>query len=319
MACCTNCTLVRVKTKAGGLATHYDATGNFNFTSPPTSPQATLSNIKSGDTLIEYYDNALAFWTYDGTNWVLDFYHSTLDRYNTHFLANTNINFAALPTVPQLPPANPTTGDTLHEKYLNGQVFWTFNGIGWTRDYVISGGNKHTHTDQSASTLNEVTLPAAPITLPTNPSSGDTLIEHYSNADVFWTYNGTNWVRNFYSTKCCTTLNDETGSSFNPNLITSPVNPPDGTNGNALIEHFDNGNIYWQHDGTDWVYQFYDLAGNQTLHSHNDETGSSINLATLPTAPINPPSSPTLNDTLVEHYDNGNIFWTYAGSNWVRD
>lgn len=315
MACCTNCTLVRVKNKRGGLATHYDAAGtSFNFATPPTVPQATVSNPKNGDTLIEYYDNALAFWTHNGTAWTLDFYHSTIDKFNTNYLASGNMSDN--PLVPQLPPSNPVLGNTLLEKYNNGQIFWTYNGTSWTRDYIISSGNKTTFTSQVGSTLNESSLPATPITAPTGANVGDTLVEHYGNADVFWTYNGSTWVRNFYSTKCCTTL-DEVGGTFNPSSPVVPTTP--GTNGNALIEHYDNGTVYWQHNGITWVYQFSQLEGTANSHAHNDETGNDFSVSTPPANPVNPPVTSVANDTLVEHFDNGNIFWTYNGTDWVID
>jgi len=321
MACCTNCTLVRTKHKSGAAA-HYDAGGNsFNFTTPPTNPISPPTSPKNGDTLIEYYDNALAFWTYSGGNWVLDFYASTLDKGNTHAdLSSTILNFSALPAAPVTAPSSPVTGDTLHENYANAQVFWTYNGITWTRDYVIaSGGNKSTHSNQSGATLDETTLPAAPLSPPASPTANDTLIEHYGNADIFWTYNGATWTRNFYSTKCCTILNDETGNSFDPNAITTPLNPPTGTTGNTLIERYDNAVVYWEYDGTNWTYQFHTLDAVSNRHNHHNETGASIDINALPATPVTAPTTPLANDTLVEHFDNGNVYWTYNGTNWVRD
>jgi PKD repeat protein len=320
MNCCTNCTLVRVKNK-NGVATHYDAEGNlFNFTTPPTDPIGNSGSPKNGDTLIEYYDNALAFWTYTGGDWVLDFYTSTIDRYNTHYNASlSTIDFSSLPAVPISPPVNSIAGDTLHERYSNGQIFWTYNGTSWTRDYVISGGNKHTHQNQGALTLNESALPSSPATPPANPNVGDTVIEHYGNADVFWTYNGTTWTRNFYSTKCCTILNDEAGNTFDPNNITTPNTPTSGTNGNTLIERYDNATVYWTHNGTTWTYEFHSLDGVSNKHTHSDQSGDNLDSQALPTTPVTVPLFAIANDTLMEHYDNGNAYWTYNGTSWVLD
>lgn len=320
MACCTNFTLVRVKNKSG-LATHFDAGGNnFNLTVPPTVPLASVVSPKSGDTLIEYYDNALAFWTYDGTNWILDFYHATADRFNTNSnVSGSIINFAALPIAPVTAPANPTLGDTLHERYGNGQVFWTYNGATWTRNYAIPLGNKVTHSNQVLSTLSESALPIAPISPPANPTTNDTIIEHYGNADIYWTYNGANWVRNFYSTKCCLILNDETGNTFDPGNITSPNTPTTGTTGNTLIEKYDNATVYWTYNGGVWDYEFSKIDGASNKNTHHNETVTDVNPASLPLVPNTAPVAPIANDTLMEHYGNANIYWTYNGTSWVRD
>lgn len=320
MVCCTNCTFVRTKSR-NGTATHYDASGfDFDFQNPPDTPILPPSSPRNGDILIEYYDNALVFWRYNSnTNeWVLGFYHIMSDRYNTNYDAGvTTINFASLPNTPIAPPLTPYQGDTLHERYANGQVFWTYNGSIWVRNYVISSGNNNVHRNEAGTLLDEASLPAAPLNPIDIPTVNATIIEHYDNADLFWTYNGSMWVLDFYSSKCCTILNDEAGNTFDPNNIIAPLTDTAGTDGNTLIERYDNATVYWQYIGTQWVYQFYNLDGISNKHTHRDETLITVNIENLPSEPNNPPLFAIANDTLMEHYANGNLYWTYNGTAWV--
>ena len=58
------------------------------------------------------------------------------------------------------------------------------------------------HNDESGSSYDPNSLPAAPSTLPSNPDEGHTLAEHYDNGVVYWTYTNGAWVMDFEQVDC---------------------------------------------------------------------------------------------------------------------
>lgn len=48
---------------------------------------------------------------------------------------------------------------------------------------------------------------------------------------------------------------------------------------------------------------------------HGTETGDAP--TGTPTAPVSPPAADATGDTYIEHFDNGNVYWTWDGTSWV--
>lgn len=321
-SCCTNCSLIRVKS-VDIYSTHTSNALTLDPNVPPVVPVSPPANVSAGHTLIEKYDNGLAYWTFDGTNWVLDYIVVSDDIYHTQFDATGNtIDINTLPTAPINPPLNVEAGHTLHEKYDNGSVYWTYDGANWVLDYyIVNQDIYNTHYNAAGNLLDNVTNPTTPITPPTNVVAGHTLHENYDNGQVFWTYDGTNWVLDYVIRDgCCHYQNDETGNVIDENALpTAPLNPPlnPGIN-DTIIEKYDNGQVYWTYDGNTWVQDFY-VISEDIYNTHYDGTGNLLDNLTLPTTPLNPPTNVIAGHTLHENYDNGQAFWTYDGTNWILD
>lgn len=61
----------------GGGSAHYqnDETGG-NAPAEPTEPATLPSELEAGVTVVEFYDDAILYWTYDGSDWVLNYTHT---------------------------------------------------------------------------------------------------------------------------------------------------------------------------------------------------------------------------------------------------
>ena len=243
------------------------------------------------------------------------------DVFNTHYDAAGNVlDELALPTAPLAPPTGVGVGHTLIEQYDNGLVFWTYDGTNWVQNFA-KVDDPHvvtTFNDEAGNTIDEAVLPTVPLNPPATPVASDTLIENYDNGQVYWTYDGANWNRDFVIFEDTATHVDSTGNLIDFNTLpTVPLTLPTApTSGDTIIERYDNGTIYWTFDGTNWVQDFIDDDADSSLNTFNDEPGNAIDETALPTAPLNPPANPSSGDTLVENYENGQIFWVYDGTNW---
>lgn len=308
---------------AANLSTHNDEPGNtIDINVLPTAPLNPPTNPSTGDTLIEGYDNGNAYWTYDGVNWVLDFVQIDDDGIHTQNDESGNvIDFNTLPTTPINSPTNPTIGDTLHEYYDNGSIYWTYDGANWVIDFAIPLGNKSTHINSVGNVLDENTAPTAPVSSPTNPATGDTIIEAYDNGTAYWTYDGTTWVLDFYALDkeyCCTYI-VESDPYDCANPPTTPTNPPVTANiGDTLIEKYNRVVMYWEYDGANWVLVTQDVK--QNFHYRVNNTA--VDLNNLPTAPntfANDTLTYSTKDLLIEFYTNIALIWRFkCGTGWIQ-
>jgi hypothetical protein len=88
----------------------------------------------------------------------------------------------------------------------------------------------------------------------------------------------------------------------------------------TLREEYDNGYVEWVCDGATWTFKFMRLRGNNATSIYHYTT---FDTSAVPTAPTTSPSQPSLNDTIVENFDNdaGNervtMIWKYNGTTWV--
>lgn len=319
--CCGTCNIIRIKSP--DIYSTYVELTNETLPANPTIPVNPPTGVAVGHTLIERYDDGIAWWTWNGTTWDLNFTWQQADGCCTFFnnepgntLSETNP-----PAAPLNPPANPNTGDTLIENYDNGQVYWTFNGTTWVRDFVVVADDIYnTHSDQGATNINENALPGTPVNPPTGVIAGHTLHELYGNAQIYWTYNGANWVRDYVITDCCHTQTSQVGNTLNcDSLPSAPISTPSGaTTGDTLHERYANGSIYWRFNGTNWIYQF-NTCDVDIYNTHSNQSASAINTNSLPANPILPPTGVEPGHTLHELYSNGQIFWTFNGTGWTRD
>jgi len=174
--------------------------GNRTVGSAPTVGIVLPANPTAGDTLVIKYGNCMTgFYTFDGTNWVLD-YHQEDCFPSTVFVETANAWTGVLAT--DAPPTPGTyVGDTHIRKYtVNGRAmygFWTWDGATWILNYTLdTRGLKNVHVDDSSNAA--PTAPSVPGTgFPANPTSGDTVTRNFSDYIVWYTYDGSAWVEDF--------------------------------------------------------------------------------------------------------------------------
>lgn len=310
----------------------------FNTSSVPTTPVSPPGSPISGDVHIETFDNTtgdsrvVQRWTYNGSAWVL----TTDTEYNIRSFSvsvGSNLNPSSLPVTPNTPGAatDYIPGDTLHEEYNNGYMRWVYTVSGWSVSLgrVYTTNNLVTLGTVSAFNMNSV--PTTPSSPPSGAKSGDVYIETYNNTNqnqkviIRWTYNGTTWVINGtpeYNLKryFATVASNLTAGSL-PSTPATPGSSTGYVTGDTLLETYNNGHLEWVFGTTTWT-----LSGSR-VHTNNtyvvksavnwDETG------TAPTTPNSPPSSPLINDILIQSYDNSTRnnavtrYWSYNGSAWV--
>lgn len=158
------------------------------------------------------------------------------------------------------------------------------DGVGGCKliDYIPAVDINSFHIDETGQNFPPTnTAPANP---PANLDAGDTVIEHWDDAQVYWTWDGTNWIKNWVLTEApdiVTTLVDNADGSFtytNETGVTSTisictlmgycnldaigdVNAPTPTSGQVLT---------W--NGTAWVAAT--LPGGFTGFNINDTNGA---------------------------------------------
>lgn len=134
---------------------HIDNSGtDLDEAVPPTAPSNSPANPASGSTIVEHYDNGVAYFTYDGTNWVYNFMATNQvgDCCTYHITATGDLDETTPPTAPTSPPANPTAGSTIIEHFDNGLAFWTFDGTNWVYNFMhtapvaMAGGSTSSFT-----------------------------------------------------------------------------------------------------------------------------------------------------------------------------
>ena len=322
-----------------GITTSLSNVASFDTSAIPSAPVSAPGSPATGDIHIETFDNTtgnsrvVQRWTYNGSAWVL----TTDTEYNIRNFSvsvGSNLNPSSLPTTPNAPGASTDyiPGDTLHEEYNNGYMKWVYTLSGWS----VSLGRVYTTNNLvtlgTVSSFNMNSVPTAPSSPPSSAKSGDVYIETYNNTNqnqkviIRWTYNGSAWVMNGtpeYNLKryFATIASNLTAGA----LPSTPVTPGSSTGyvtGDTLIETYNNGHLEWVFGTTTWT-----LSGSR-VHTNNtyvvksavnwDETG------TAPTTPNSPPSSPLINDILIQSYDNGTRnnavtrYWSYNGSTWVE-
>ena len=145
--------------------------------------------------------------------------------------------------------------------------------------------------------------------------AGDTVIEDFDDYLVFWTYDGTAWVKNFTHNKADANSTFETYNTTIPVTYTTPNTiPTDPEAGDTLIEQFTDGLVYWTYDGTNWVKNFTD---SKDIHSyHILQTGNAPSLT--PAFPV-PITTAQAGDTAIVKWDDGEAKYTFDGTTWILD
>lgn len=116
-----------------------DSTGTDSGVTP-ANPGTPPSSALISDTLIERFDDFTNYWTYDGSDWVLNFQDSNSENYNTYFVDNSAYDVPATDSDPPNPSGtNPSTNlgqyDTYVSKYATHVVYYTYNGSAWVEDF----------------------------------------------------------------------------------------------------------------------------------------------------------------------------------------
>lgn len=311
---------------------------SFNTASVPTAPVSPPGSPVSGDVHIETFDNTtgdsrvVQRWTYNGSSWVL----TTDTEYNIRNFSvsvGSNLNPSSLPTTPNTPGASTDyiPGDTLHEEYNNGYMRWVYTVSGWSASLGRVYTTNNLVTLGTVSSFNMNSVPTTPSSPPSGAKSGDVYIETYNNTNqnqkviIRWTYNGTAWVMNgtpeYNFKRYYATVASNLTAGALPSTPATPGSSTGYVTGDTLREEYNNGHLEWTYATSSWT-----LSGSR-VHTNNtyiiksavnwDETG------TAPTTPNSPPSSPLINDVLIQSYDNGTRnnavtrYWSYNGSAWV--
>lgn len=312
---------------------------SFDNASVPTAPTTAPISPATGDVHIETFNNTtgdsrvVQRWTYNGSVWVL----TTDTEYNTRNFSvsvGSNLNPSSLPTTPNTPGATTDyiSGDTLHEEYNNGYMRWVYTSSGWSVNLGRVYTTNNLVTLGTVSSFNMNSVPTAPSVPPSAAKSGDVYIESYNNTNqnqkviIRWTYNGSAWVMNgtpeynikrYYAT---VTSNLTAGA-----LPSTPATPGSSTGyvtGDTLLETYNNGHLEWTYGTSSWTLSASRINTNRVSvikgSGNWDEDG------TLPTTPDSAPSSPLINDIIIQSYDNTTRnnavtrYWTYNGSAWVE-
>lgn len=176
-------------------------------------------------------------------------------------------------------------------------------GLGNTAHFHDEGG---TDFNQSAT---------EPVNIPAPLKAGDTVIEDFDDYLVFWTYDGTAWVKNFTHNKADANSTFETYNTTIPVTYTTPnTSPTDPEAGDTLIEQFTDGLVYWTYDGTNWAKNFTD---SKDIHSyHILQTGNAPSLT--PAFPV-PITTAQAGDTAIVKWDDGEAKYTFDGTTWILD
>jgi hypothetical protein len=92
--------------------------------------------------------------------------------------------------------------------------------------------------------------------------------------------------------------------------------------GDTLLETYNNGHLEWTYGTSSWTLSASRINTNRV--SIIKGTGNWDEDGTLPTTPDSPPSSPLINDIIIQSYDNATRnnavtrYWTYNGTSWVE-
>lgn len=219
----------------GGSKSHFhDETGDFNQLA--TTPLNIPADLDINDTVIEDFDDYLVFWTWDGTTWTKNFVHDKADANSAFQTHNQNIPTPTY-TTPLTPPANPEAGDTIIEQYLDGIVYWTFDGTNWVKNFTDSKDIHSYHVLQAGNAPSLTPIFPVPIT---TAQAGDTAIVRWDNGEAKYTYNGASWVLDWFNEDAS---GIECADVFpnNPNDCATPPAIQD-SNGNVTVLN-GNGNI----------------------------------------------------------------------------
>jgi len=123
----------------GNFTSFVDSTGGDSGLTP-SAPDSPPTGALEDDTLIEKFDDYTNFWTYDGSDWILNYQLSSRDNYNTFFRDNSAHD---VPTTASDPPnpsgTHPSTNlreyDTYVTRYSAHTVHYTYDGTQWVEDF----------------------------------------------------------------------------------------------------------------------------------------------------------------------------------------
>lgn len=181
----TPITIDITSTSFGESATDYDSAS-----ATPAQPlDAPTVSLVAGNNHIEFYDNGVGYFTYDGTDWNLDSFKEDTGNVTSFLAVNAAYDLLSLPPAgPTNPPLSSSDGDTIIQRFTNGLAYFTFDGTDWVLNLFESNDDrKFTHRDESALTYVEGSL-AGPQNPPANPNNLDVHMERYDNALVFFNY-----------------------------------------------------------------------------------------------------------------------------------
>ena len=118
----------------GGGGTFVNNETGGNAPAEPTEPANPPAEAESGSVVIEVYDDSILYWTYDGTNWTLEYTHVFLSGSgNTATFADeTGGDAPGSPVAPATPPGGVQNGDVHIEIFDDGPLFWTYSGGSWS-------------------------------------------------------------------------------------------------------------------------------------------------------------------------------------------
>lgn len=115
---------------------HTQGAGLLDETAPPGQPANPPAAKDQGDTLVEHYQNGIAWFTCIGGAWVYNFMHTHEDPCCTTLaVASTPINPTQPPSNPENPPVSKANRDTHIECHPNGICAFTCVAGNWLRNW----------------------------------------------------------------------------------------------------------------------------------------------------------------------------------------
>ena len=183
------------------------------------------------------------------------------DTETTFLTSNTVYDLLNFPPAgPVNPPTDPTSGDTVIQRFQNGLGYFTYNGTSWDLNLFETDDNQtFTCRDETGQDYVQGSL-AGPQNPPPNPSQADTHLEVYDNAAVIFNFQESGPAAGWDGNNICF-IPLGSGSSVVeiqtniPDLVTDPVTDPLGpgpSDGEIVVQCYDDGFVLSIFDGTDW-------------------------------------------------------------------
>ena len=225
-----------------------------------TAPVDGGTDMIDGGLIIEFFDDATAYWTVDCTGaYTLTLTVPKSDCCAVH-VDSTGNTVGLTPAAPVTAVTGDSIGDTLIEKSDDYISYWTWDGTTWVLDFqdsvAVNADINLTHENNVTDFTDGTVAAEQPVTAA--DAIGDTAILAHPNGTSYWTWDGTNWVVDFFvdNMDCCTTFDLQTGAAPAPATNATVGVPTTPTTGDTFVQQYDDTTVFYTYDGTNWVEDY---------------------------------------------------------------